>query len=85
MADSVVRYLVTAHQVPLYRIYRTGLGRNTQKPEGGTPSITNGVVVSLMHNSLATMSANKTPAAPGSKSVGATGITTGPSNPEAAQ
>ena len=27
MADSVARYLVTEHQVPLYRIYRTGLGR----------------------------------------------------------
>ena len=27
MADSVVRYLVTAHQVPIYRIYKTGLGK----------------------------------------------------------
>jgi hypothetical protein len=27
MADSVSRYLVTEHQVPLYRIYRTGLGK----------------------------------------------------------
>ena len=35
MADSVVRYLVTEHQVPVYRIYRTGMGRNTAKPADG--------------------------------------------------
>jgi len=29
MADAVARYLVTEQQVPLYRIYRTGLGKNT--------------------------------------------------------
>ncbi len=55
MADSVVRYLVTEHQVPVYRIYRTGLGKNTQKPVDGEKPLTNGVMVSLMHNSLATM------------------------------
>jgi len=54
MADSVVRYLVTEHQVPLYRIYRTGLGKDT-KPADGEKAITNGVRVTLMHNSLATM------------------------------
>lgn len=58
MADSVVRYLVTEHQVPLYRIYRTGLGSSTQKPAEGGPTVTNGVMVNLMHNSLATMSSN---------------------------
>lgn len=58
MADSVVRYLVTEHQVPIYRIYRTGLGKNTQKPVDGERPVTNGVLVSLMHNSLATMSTN---------------------------
>jgi hypothetical protein len=56
MADSVVRYLVTEHQVPLYRIYRTGLGRNTDKStDGGEEAIVNGVRVTLLHNSLATM------------------------------
>ena len=30
MADSVARYLVTEHQVPLYRIYRTGLGKSNR-------------------------------------------------------
>lgn len=58
MADSVVRYLVTEHQVPVYRIYRTGLGRNTAKPADGEQAIVNGVRVTLLHNSLATMDAN---------------------------
>jgi outer membrane protein OmpA-like peptidoglycan-associated protein len=70
MADSVVRYLVTEHQVPLYRIYRTGLGKNTETPADGQEAIVNGVRVTLLHNSLATMgsaSASNTypaPAAP---------------------
>jgi outer membrane protein OmpA-like peptidoglycan-associated protein len=55
MADSVVRYLVTEHQVPMYRIYRTGLGKNTETSADGETAITNGVRVTLLHNSLATM------------------------------
>jgi outer membrane protein OmpA-like peptidoglycan-associated protein len=54
MADSVTRYLVTEHQVPLYRIYRTGLGKQTGAPDG-EEVIVNGVRVTLLHNSLATM------------------------------
>jgi outer membrane protein OmpA-like peptidoglycan-associated protein len=70
MADSVVRYLVTEHQVPLYRIYRTGLGRNTDKSTDSETAIVNGVRVTLLHNSLATMGAasasnNATAPAPG--------------------
>jgi outer membrane protein OmpA-like peptidoglycan-associated protein len=71
MADSVVRYLVTEHQVPLYRIYRTGLGRNTDKStDSSETAIVNGVRVTLLHNSLATMgsasASNNAPAtAPG--------------------
>jgi outer membrane protein OmpA-like peptidoglycan-associated protein len=56
MADSVVRYLVTEHQVPVYRIYKTGLGKNTAQTTDGEQAITNGVRVTLLHNSLATMS-----------------------------
>ncbi len=55
MADSVVRYLVTEHQVPVYRIYKTGLGKDTAKPTDGEQAIVNGVRVTLLHNSLATM------------------------------
>lgn len=58
MADAVVRYLVTEHQVPVYRIYRTGLGKNTAKPVNGERAVTNGVRVTLLHNSLATMDSN---------------------------
>jgi outer membrane protein OmpA-like peptidoglycan-associated protein len=55
MADSVVRYLVTEHQVPVYRIYKTGLGKNTAQATDGEQAIVNGVRVTLLHNSLATM------------------------------
>jgi len=58
MADSVVRYLVTEHQVPVYRIYRTGLGKNTAKSADGEKLVVNGVQVTLMHNSLATMNSS---------------------------
>jgi hypothetical protein len=58
MADSVVRYLVTEHQVPVYRIYRTGLGRNTAKSTGDEKVVVNGVQVTLLHNSLATLDSN---------------------------
>ena len=64
MADSVVRYLVTEHQVPLYRIYRTGLGKQTGTPADGEEAIVNGVRVTLMHNSLATMGASASTTAP---------------------
>jgi outer membrane protein OmpA-like peptidoglycan-associated protein len=57
MADSVVRYLVTEHQVPLYRIYRTGLGKQTAAADGGETALMNGVRVTLLHNSLASMDA----------------------------
>jgi len=58
MADSVVRYLVEEHQVPLYRIYRTGLGRQTAAPADGETALVNGVQVTLLHNSLASMDAS---------------------------
>lgn len=63
MADSVVRYLVTAHQVPVYRIYRTGLGnvKQTASANGDKP-LPNGVRVTVLHNSLATMGSTNTAA-----------------------
>lgn len=78
MADSVVRYLVTEHQVPVYRIYKTGLGKNTAKSTDGEKAIVNGVRVTLLHNSLATMdstsASNSAPAAPRT----ASGVSTPP-------
>lgn len=55
MADSVVRYLVTEHDVPIYRIYRTGMGRTKYAGEEGERPLTNGVRVAVLHNSLANM------------------------------
>jgi outer membrane protein OmpA-like peptidoglycan-associated protein len=79
MADAVARYLVTEHQVPLFRIYRTGLGKNAngstsaavstatpntdQTAQNGETTIVNGVHVTLLHNSLASMNAPAAPAA----------------------
>lgn len=77
MADAVVRYLVTEHQVPVYRIYRTGLGKQTATAADGEKPLTNGVRVTLLHNSLATMDAST------SGSAHATGTQSGVSNPPA--
>ena len=60
MADSVVRYLVVAHQVPVYRIYRTGLGAQKLTTDASVKPISNGVRVTVLHNSLATMGSNST-------------------------
>jgi len=77
MADSVVRYLVTEHQVPVYRIYKTGLGKNTATPADGEQAVVNGVRVTLLHNSLATMGGNSA-----SSSAPKTSQTTGASSPQ---
>jgi outer membrane protein OmpA-like peptidoglycan-associated protein len=54
MADAVVRYLVVDHHVPVYRIYRLGMGN---APRETTESSNSGTVVhvTLMHNSLAAL------------------------------
>jgi outer membrane protein OmpA-like peptidoglycan-associated protein len=56
MADSVVRYLVENHEIPVYRIYVVGMG-NAPMPSTGTeekPKRMSGgrVEVSLMKNDL---------------------------------
>lgn len=79
MADSVVRYLVTAHQVPIYRIYRTGLGKTKQVAAAdGEKPLVNGVRITVLHNSLATMGVS-TPTAPTSTTPNTTGSTQSPS------
>ena len=81
MADSVVRYLVTEHQVPIYRIYKSGLGKQTASAAGDAAPIHNGVRVTLLHNSLATMSGSTTAAnqAPNTPA-GSTGVSNPPAN-----
>lgn len=79
MADSVVRYLVTEHQVPIYRIYRSGLGKNTVKSTADEKALTNGVQVTLLHNSLATMdSGSASNSVPGSPKTSQTGVSAPP-------
>src|ERR1700722_1733846 len=74
MADAVVRYLVTEHQVPVYRIYKTGLGKNTAKEADGEQAVVNGVRVTLLHNSLATMSSDSASSAATTPKTSHTGV-----------
>jgi len=54
MADSVVRYLVTANQIPVYRIYVMSMGNAAVGAEGtAAKHVTSGrVEVSIMKNDL---------------------------------
>jgi outer membrane protein OmpA-like peptidoglycan-associated protein len=54
MADSVVRYLVTAHQVPVYRIYVMSMGNAAVASDGTAPKrVSSGrVEVSVLKNDL---------------------------------
>lgn len=69
MADSVVRYLVLNHEVPVYRIYVVGMGNapvpNASTNSEGKATRTSGgrVEVSLMKNDLEQLSANSNSAA----------------------
>ena len=71
MADSVVRYLVLNHEVPVYRIYVVGMGNapvqnaSATTEETGKARRTSGgrVEVSLMKNDLEQLSSNN-PAQP---------------------
>ena len=64
MADAVVRYLVVDHQVPVYRIYRLGMG-NAPREETTESSASGTVVhVTLMHNSLAALNTPVTGGSP---------------------
>src|SRR5438874_5585218 len=61
MAESVVRYLVLNHEIPVYRIYLLGMGNAPMAAEAGTkPRRTSGgrVEISLLKNDLEQLSAN---------------------------
>jgi outer membrane protein OmpA-like peptidoglycan-associated protein len=81
MADSVVRYLVTEHQVPIYRIYRSGLGKDAAAADSDKV-LRNGVRVTLLHNSLATMNttASNTKAPLPTTSSATTGVSAPPAD-----
>lgn len=59
MASAVTRYLVTQHQVPLYKIRQIGLGNAPLTMSDSSTARRGSVVeVTLMHNSLSTLSAS---------------------------
>jgi outer membrane protein OmpA-like peptidoglycan-associated protein len=57
MADAVVRYLVTEHQIPVYRIHQVAMG-NAKIGEDGTATTGSVVRVSTMQNSLAALNSS---------------------------
>jgi len=65
MADSVVRYLVLNHDIPVYRIYVVGMGNApVSTDEAGKKHVSGGrVEVSLLKNDLEQLSSSATPAA----------------------
>ena len=68
MAESVVRYLVLNHEIPVYRIYLVGMG-NAPAPStdesAKSKRISGGrVEISLLKNDLEQLSSNATPASP---------------------
>jgi outer membrane protein OmpA-like peptidoglycan-associated protein len=61
MAESVVRYLVLSHEIPVYRIYLVGMGNAPMAgdEEGKSKHITGGrVEISLLKNDLEQLSSN---------------------------
>ncbi len=85
MAESVVRYLVLNHDIPVYRIYLLGMGNAPAQAANGTKARrTNGgrVEISLLKNDLEQLSANNgTVTDQGT----ATGTTAAPSQPAYSQ
>jgi outer membrane protein OmpA-like peptidoglycan-associated protein len=69
MAESVVRYLVLNHDIPVYRIYLVGMGNapaQTASTGEAKPKRTTGgrVEISLLKNNLEQLSSNTAPPAP---------------------
>ncbi len=64
MAESVVRYLVLTHDIPVYRIYLVGMGNAPTGADEGKHVSGGRVEISLLKNDLEQLSANS--GAPGS-------------------
>ena len=60
MAESVVRYLVLQHEIPVYRIYLVGMGNAPTSDEAAKTKRMSGgrVEISLLKNDLEQLSAN---------------------------
>ena len=66
MADSVVRYLVLSHDIPIYRIYLVGMG-NAPAPEqaaNARHTIGGRVEISVLKNDLEQLASSNSGAAP---------------------
>jgi outer membrane protein OmpA-like peptidoglycan-associated protein len=81
MADAVVRYLVTEHQIPVYRIHQVAMGNAKIEGADGTSSTGSVVRVSTMQNSLAAL--NSTSSNAGSP-IGATQQSSAQPSPQGA-
>jgi outer membrane protein OmpA-like peptidoglycan-associated protein len=58
MAESVVRYLVLSHEIPVYRIYLVGMGNAPTADDGAKHTTGGRVEISLLKNDLEQLSAN---------------------------
>jgi len=81
MADAVVRYLVTEHQIPVYRIHQVAMGNTKIENADGTAATGSVVRVSTMQNSLAAL--NSTSSNAGSP-IGATQQSSAQPSPQGA-
>jgi len=86
MADSVVRYLVLNHEIPVYRIYVVGMGNAPVATEDGTQAKrTSGgrVEISLLKNDLEGLAASTSaPSATQTAPDMTAPATTAPANPD---
>jgi hypothetical protein len=58
LGEAVKRYLVTRHEIPVYRLHTVALGNaRGEKQAGARPAHTNSVRIRLMENSLAAQQA----------------------------
>ena len=82
MADSVVRYLVLNHEIPVYRIFVLGMGNApVQSADGKATRLRTGKVdVALLKNNLSQLASSQSAGAPSSQG-GMTGAAPAQSQP----
>lgn len=81
MADAVVRYLVTEHQIPVYRIHQVAMGNAKIESADGGATSGSVVRVSTMQNSLAALNSSSSNA---SSPIGATQQSSAQPSPQGA-
>ena len=81
MADAVVRYLVTEHQIPVYRIHQVAMGNAKLESADGTAASGSVVRVSTMQNSLAALNS---PSSNAGSPIGATQQSSAQPSPQGA-